>query len=413
MTTDDDLSVLSGWTDDEILQDGVRADGRPVRRGRPRGARADRARRAPQRAQPAQDAVDRRRPGVEPPARVLGLGLQAHAGQAARGALRPRLRRARRRRRGVQRRVRRPVRAARHRARRRPRGDVAPAAAALRDNLAERTDEATSKAAVELRATHRRDRRPSCRTSSCAARTAPTTCGSSSTRVQTEWGGEPDVERTRARAAAGAVDPAPAAGAGGRRRRTTARSPRRPAGGCRPTPRRRRSCRQSRGRRGSARLCGNRAIPERMLVASARNVVAIHAADDRIRPRGFIDDSAAGPTTTRLVLYERPVGELECSGPGPRSSLGRGSGLNERAIHERRCCRSGAGVVPSNLLRRVTSSDKGYRRMPHRHVARAGRRALVRGLFGVPPTMAVSDAERGVPGAVRGADRGDRRRLGG
>jgi hypothetical protein len=83
-------------------------------------------------------------------------------------------------------------------------GDVAPAAAALRGNLAEHTDEATSKAAVELCGTLAEIELVLSDVELRSAYQADH-MWQLVERVQTEWGGQADVELVRTRAAAGAA----------------------------------------------------------------------------------------------------------------------------------------------------------------------------------------------------------------
>jgi hypothetical protein len=205
MTTDDDLSMLSGWTDDEILHDGVRATGVLYAAAALEELEliefVERLNELNQHkmlsigAGPASnllhefwDSGYKRMPAKRRAAlfaRVLGTTPAGEGAESndAFGDLFARL-----------------VAALADG----PATDVAPAASALRDNLAEHTDEATSKAAVELRATIAAISEVLSDMELRSAYRADDMWQLVAT-VQTEWGGEPDVERVRTRAAAGAA----------------------------------------------------------------------------------------------------------------------------------------------------------------------------------------------------------------
>jgi len=204
MTTDDDLSVLSGWTDDEILQDPIRATGVLYAAAALEELAlielVERLNELNQNkllsigAGPASNLLHEfwdkgyKRMAPKRRAALYARVFGAPAGDAAAPASNddfPGL-------------FERLVTALAED------GDVAPAAAALRDNLTGATDEATSKAAVELRGSLAEIEAV---LSDIELRRA---YGADDmwqlvARVQTEWGGALDVERTRARAAAGAV----------------------------------------------------------------------------------------------------------------------------------------------------------------------------------------------------------------
>ena len=204
MTTDDDLSMLSGWTDDEILHDGVRATGVLYAAAALEELElielVERLNELNQHkmlsigAGPASnllhefwDSGYKRMPPKRRAAlfaRVLGTpaGDGAESNDAfaelfarlvavlAEG----------------------------------PATEVAPAASALRDNLAEHVDESACKAAVELRTTIAAITEVLSDMELRRAYSADDMWQLVAT-VQTEWGGEHDVERVRARAAAGAA----------------------------------------------------------------------------------------------------------------------------------------------------------------------------------------------------------------
>ena len=198
MTTDDDeLTAISGWTDDEIRAGRRPRRRRAVRRRRARGAQAHRARRAPQRAQPAEDA-ERSAPATAsnllhvfwdegykrmPAKRRAALLARVSAAPAATTTPSPTTRSPTCRGRCV---------------------------SAIADGSAERSRRppprcARTSPSTPTRHDHgrraraaRHDRRASprcCRTSSCAPPSAaPRTCGSSSSASSAEYGGGPDVD---------------------------------------------------------------------------------------------------------------------------------------------------------------------------------------------------------------------------